>query len=234
MNYQQRRAEAYRKALEGFRIDYSKVHFPSGKWVRKDRPPKNPNLRWTKEQAEQLVEYVRQGLLSHEIAALMGKSPKSIQKAYVRFGLPRLSNICPRYGTDNPAWKGGIHVSHNGYIYVRKPNHPFANLHGYVPQHRLVVEQRLGRFLLPSEAVHHIDGNHANNDIANLEVFSSNGDHLRATLRGIRHNVSAENRKKLSRLSKARWASGMFEGRLKGITHHPRQTTPSVASIRFS
>lgn len=38
--------------------------------------------------------------------------------------------------------------------------------------HRLVMENHLGRKLLPSEIVHHIDENKFNNDISNLELHS--------------------------------------------------------------
>ena len=35
---------------------------------------------------------------------------------------------------------------------------------------RFVMENYLGRYLLPEEDVHHIDGNVTNNDLSNLEV----------------------------------------------------------------
>jgi len=38
--------------------------------------------------------------------------------------------------------------------------------------HRFVVEAHIGRKLLPTECVHHIDGNKLNNDISNLEIMT--------------------------------------------------------------
>lgn len=46
-------------------------------------------------------------------------------------------------------------------------------------QHRVVAEQMIGRPLLPKEVVHHKDGNKANNDPSNLQVFSSQAEHAR-------------------------------------------------------
>lgn len=40
-------------------------------------------------------------------------------------------------------------------------------------EHRYVMEQHLGRKLLPNETVHHIDGVRHNNALSNLELFSS-------------------------------------------------------------
>lgn len=59
----------------------------------------------------------------------------------------------------------------NGYILRLVTEHPYANKRGYVHEHRLVMEQKLGRFLIPrEELVHHIDGNRENNDIENLKL----------------------------------------------------------------
>lgn len=44
--------------------------------------------------------------------------------------------------------------------------------------HRLVMEQHIGRELLPSECVHHKDGNGHNNHISNLEIMSRS-DHAK-------------------------------------------------------
>jgi hypothetical protein len=54
-----------------------------------------------------------------------------------------------------------------------------------VYEHRLVMEQKLGRTLRPGEVVHHIDADRANNDPDNLMVFASNGEHLRYELAAV-------------------------------------------------
>ena len=38
--------------------------------------------------------------------------------------------------------------------------------------YRTIAEQKIGRSLLPTEEIHHIDGNHMNNDPDNLMVLS--------------------------------------------------------------
>jgi hypothetical protein len=68
--------------------------------------------------------------------------------------------------------------THNGYIMVRRPEHPFADAKGYIRVHRLVMEEHLGRILDPSEFVHHINGNKADNRIENLAVMPIS-DHVR-------------------------------------------------------
>jgi hypothetical protein len=73
-------------------------------------------------------------------------------------------------GPNNPMWKGKVNRS-NGYIGIRKPDHPFASKDGYVMQHRLVVEAALGRYLTKDEDVHHINGIKTDNRLENLEVL---------------------------------------------------------------
>lgn len=73
-------------------------------------------------------------------------------------------------------FKDGTQES-NGYIMVLDPSHPYANKRGYVYQHRLVMEKRIGRILFPEEVVHHIDHNKKNNKPENLFLFENTGAH---------------------------------------------------------
>ena len=59
----------------------------------------------------------------------------------------------------------------NGYILAKASYHPHANKRGYVPLHRLIMENQLGRYLTPrKELVHHIDGDRSNNEVSNLKL----------------------------------------------------------------
>ncbi len=61
----------------------------------------------------------------------------------------------------------------DGYLEVIARGHPFARKSGYVPQHRLVMELAIGRYIDPSiEHVHHIDRVRDNNALSNLALVN--------------------------------------------------------------
>jgi hypothetical protein len=70
------------------------------------------------------------------------------------------------------SYKGGHTVKMNGYLFELCPNHPKANAWGFVQQHKLVAEDKIGRYLRPGEVVHHIDEDRANNTSDNLQVMT--------------------------------------------------------------
>ena len=74
-------------------------------------------------------------------------------------------------GEAAPGWHGGKRRV-QGYIAVFMPGHPAAQVHGYVFEHRLLMESILGRFLDPSEYVHHINHVRDDNRAENLALMS--------------------------------------------------------------
>lgn len=79
-------------------------------------------------------------------------------------------------GTENPRWNGGRIIDKQGYIKIKLfPESPFFCMadrrNKYVPEHRLLIAQLLGRCLRTDEFVHHRDGDKQNNSIDNLELM---------------------------------------------------------------
>lgn len=71
----------------------------------------------------------------------------------------------------------GGRTANNGYIYIKAYDHPYKDKQNYVLEHRLVMEAHLGRYLLPTEVVHHINNIPWDNRIENLMLFATTGDH---------------------------------------------------------
>ena len=77
----------------------------------------------------------------------------------------------------SPNWKGGRMISNWGYVLLRLPGHHLSDSSGYVREHRLVMEQHLGRPLQRGEIIHHINGIRDDNRIENLQLLPSRWSH---------------------------------------------------------
>ena len=84
----------------------------------------------------------------------------------------------PNNGNKNNRWNGGKVTNSHGYVLLLCKDHPRANDNGYVPEHQLVMEKHISRYLIPPECVHHVNKIKSDNRIENLRLCSSNSDHI--------------------------------------------------------
>ena len=83
-------------------------------------------------------------------------------------------------GKNNPCYgkkRKGV-INRAGYTYLYLPSHPKCTKEGYIAEHRLVVEKKIGRFLRKKEVVHHLNEIKSENNIDNLMLFESTHKHL--------------------------------------------------------
>lgn len=139
---------------------------------------------------------------STEIAKLLGANPRHVRKVLQKLNLPRLPPHSPS-GMRNAAYRCGRRIGLGGYATIAAPvDHPTAPIlkgknRPHILEHRLVMEQKLGRHLLPEEVVDHIDGLTLHNHPDNLRLFPTNAEHLRATISGQVPQWSAQGRENM-------------------------------------
>lgn len=126
-------------------------------------------------------KYVVEELSMPGIAKMCGVRYSTIYEHMGRFNIPKRTGIEStklwhkrhpgvHKGKNNSSWKGG-RINRNGYIYIYQPDHPYAIKQNYVPEHRLVMEKKIGRYLYPWEVVHHINGIKNDNRDENLKLL---------------------------------------------------------------
>ena len=114
-------------------------------------------------------KYIKEKLNLKEVAELSNSSYAVIWYWMNKFNIPRrtISEAAQR-GEKSSSWKGGRRIDSEGYVRIYYPDHPNAYNDTYIYEHRLVMEEHIGRYLKSGEIVHHIDGNKENNKIENL------------------------------------------------------------------
>jgi len=97
-------------------------------------------------------------------------------------------NISPvnQQATENLELFNSGKLKHSkGYVLVKDPSHPRSH-NGYVLEHVLIAEKKLGRPLKTNEVAHHINGIKDDNRPENIEVMtrSAHSVHHRNNLSG--------------------------------------------------
>ena len=143
-----------------------------------------------------VVSLVESGASLSEIARQVGGSRRHVKTFLDRYDIEYTPYGC--CGDHNSNWRGGRRIDKDGYVLIHSPDHPHCNRHGYVREHRLVMEEHLGRYLLPTEVVHHRDDDHQKNTIENLRLYGTNGEHLAETLVGQVPNWTEDGKRRIS------------------------------------
>lgn len=155
------------------------------------------------ENQDKIREMAAAGKTRTAIAEAVGCNRRHLKAFLERHGIETVEYT--RQLDQNPAWRGGKIVDKDSYILVKAPGHPNRDRHGYVRDHRLVMEAVLGRLLEADEVVHHRDENKQNNDPSNLEIFVGNGYHLAQTRKGVPNPISEEGRERIRESRRQYW-----------------------------
>lgn len=126
--------------------------------------------RVTDEEASEIIQMFQEGMPQAAIATAMKCGASVVSRILTGAGLFTKGRAT---GEKHGSWQGGLSKA-DGYIlekiYSDNPYFAMATRSGYVKQHRYVMAKHLGRILLRSETVHHINGDRADNRIENLQL----------------------------------------------------------------
>ena len=147
---------------------FSKNHFCSIACYRKWQAPRAKNLKCDFCQKDIYVDYTQLKNQKHHFCNK------------VCWGKWQEEN---KQGSNNHKWKGGRNVTPFGYIEIMSPNHPNKNYRGYVMEHRLVMEKKIGRYLTKDEIVHHLNGIKDDNRPENLSIVNKNSHEKKTSIK---------------------------------------------------
>lgn len=181
-------ADVIAEYVEGLTLEEIAEHYHCGRKAiigvlkRSETPLRpgagGPRRVFTDDETVRILQMWESGESLHAIAINVGSYVGRMRKYIQSLGHQTETRYRPIRGESHYAWNGGRYIS-NGYMIVSisadDPMFSMTRDRGRVGEHRLVMARDIGRPLLESETVHHIDGDKLNNDIANLQL--RNGNH---------------------------------------------------------
>ena len=130
----------------------------------------------------QIYELFESGSMISEIVTQLGTNRETVRQYLLKRYTPQQKRAIVRKnirwlrGKDSPNWKGGKEVTKDGYICL------WISRKEKILEHRRIMEDHLGRKLYRHEVVHHINGNNADNRLANLQLTTFSDDIRRHNL----------------------------------------------------
>ena len=124
--------------------------------------------------------------------------PKCLAKRWIlkwKLKLPNFTGLCQLCnGKQNKSrWNNGMMTTSAGYVYIQNPEHPEANVQGYVRRSHLVLERKLGRPLREDCIAHHLNGIVADDRPKNLmEILKTEHPTLHAAQRKLMRETKRE------------------------------------------
>lgn len=112
------------------------------------------------------MSQVRNGNRPYCSISCASKNMVRLPETYEKVKATRKSRVyAVDFGPNHASWTGGKSYR-NGYIFIN------IGICRYRAEHRLVMEKHLGRELLQSEIVHHINHVKTDNRLENLEIMT--------------------------------------------------------------
>ena len=154
---------------------------------------------WTADDIDKLTA-LYPSMKNEELEMELGRSVTSIQHKATRLGLKKTADHLYKVKSERcqeraPGWKGGRSRSSKGYVVL--------SIHSRKKfEHRVVMENYLGRPLKDNEVVHHINGDKTDNRIENLQLMT-NAEHTITHHTGAKRSPETRERIRKARLRRA-------------------------------